>query len=48
MNRIHRWLCRSNRWRTKIGPRVSWVLDGLELGQDLLEVGPGPNTISKC
>jgi len=42
MNRIHRWLCRSNRWRKKIGPRMSWVLDGLELGQDLLEVGPGP------
>jgi ubiquinone/menaquinone biosynthesis C-methylase UbiE len=42
MNRIHRWLCRSNRWRKKIGPRMSWVLNGLDLGQEVLEVGPGP------
>src|SRR4030042_5622546 len=42
MNQIHRWLCRSHRWRKKIGPRMSWVLEGLELGPDVLEVGPGP------
>ena len=42
MNRMRRWLCRSNRWRKKIGPRMSWVLDGLELGPEVLEVGPGP------
>ncbi len=42
MNRYHRWLCRSNRWKRRIEPRVAWVLDGLELGPDVLEVGPGP------
>jgi len=42
MNQIHRWLCRSSRWRKKIEPRMSWVLNGLELGPEVLEVGPGP------
>jgi len=42
MNRYHRWLCRSNRWQKKIEPRMSWVLSGLELGPEVLEVGPGP------
>jgi ubiquinone/menaquinone biosynthesis C-methylase UbiE len=42
MNLFHRWLCRSNRWRRKIEPRMAWVLSGLELGPEVLEVGPGP------
>lgn len=46
MNRFHRWFCRSNRWRRRIGPRVAWVLEGLDLGPEVLEVGPGPGLTS--
>lgn len=43
MNRIHRWYCRSERWRhTLQGRLLPWALAGVELGDDLLEVGPGP------
>jgi len=43
MNLIHRWLCRSASWRKVLGQRVfPWALNGVELGQDVLEVGPGP------
>jgi SAM-dependent methyltransferase len=42
MNRMHRWLCSSNRWRGTIHQRIPWVLSGADLGQDVLEVGPGP------
>jgi ubiquinone/menaquinone biosynthesis C-methylase UbiE len=43
MNRIHRWLCRSERWRKELeGNVVPWVLDGVKLGSNVLEVGPGP------
>lgn len=43
MNRIHHWICSSNRWKrtlaTEVFPRV---LDGVDLGRSILEVGPGP------
>jgi SAM-dependent methyltransferase len=42
MNRIHRWLCSSNTWRGTVEQRVPWVLSGADLGQDILEIGPGP------
>lgn len=43
MNRIHRWLCRSDTWRKKLEEQIlPWVLNGVDLGQDILEVGPGP------
>ena len=43
MNWIHRRLCRSGLWRKMLEERiVPWVLEGVELGPDLLEVGPGP------
>jgi SAM-dependent methyltransferase len=42
MNGLHRWLCRSDRWRTTIQERVPWVLGDADLGGDVLEVGPGP------
>ena len=43
MNWIHRQLCRSSWWRKALEERVvPWVLDGVDLGPDLLEVGPGP------
>jgi ubiquinone/menaquinone biosynthesis C-methylase UbiE len=42
MNRLHRWLCRSNRWRTTVRQRIPWVIGDTDLGSNVLEVGPGP------
>lgn len=43
MNRIHRWYCRSARWKQKLEHEVlPWSLRGVDLGSDVLEVGPGP------
>lgn len=42
MNRLHDWLCGSARWRKTIQQRVPWVVSGAELGQNVLELGPGP------
>lgn len=43
MNRVHRWLCRSSHWQKTVETEIlPWVLDGLDLGANVLEVGPGP------
>jgi ubiquinone/menaquinone biosynthesis C-methylase UbiE len=42
MNRLHQWLCRSDRWRATIQHRVPWVLGSTDLGSNVLELGPGP------
>jgi SAM-dependent methyltransferase len=42
VNRLHHWLCRSGRWRKTIEKRVPWVVSGADLGQNVLELGPGP------
>lgn len=42
MNRLHHWLCGSTRWRKTIEQRVPWALAGVDLGANVLEVGPGP------
>jgi SAM-dependent methyltransferase len=42
VNRLHHWLCRSGRWRKIIQQRVRWALSGVDLGQNVLELGPGP------
>lgn len=43
MNRYHRWYCRSDRWGERVrGDLLPWVLDGVDLGRLVLEVGPGP------
>lgn len=42
MNRLHHWLCRSTRWRNIAQQRMPWALSGVDLGQDVLELGPGP------
>jgi len=42
VNRLHHWLCRSARWRKTIEQRVPWVVSGADLGQNVLELGPGP------
>ncbi|HEV2493340.1 MAG TPA: class I SAM-dependent methyltransferase [Terriglobia bacterium] len=43
MNTIHQWICRSAYWRERLDEKVMpWVLNGVELGPSVLEVGPGP------
>lgn len=43
MNAFHRWACRSARWKTALEEQMlPWTLDGVDLGENLLEVGPGP------
>ncbi|MEX0781665.1 MAG: class I SAM-dependent methyltransferase [Dehalococcoidia bacterium] len=43
MNRYHRWYCRSDRWARRLqGTILPGVLKGVELGDNLLEIGPGP------
>ena len=43
MNLVHRWLCNSANWKNVVGTYIlPWTLEGVNLGADLLEVGPGP------
>lgn len=43
MNRIHRWYCRSGRWKQKLENEIRpWSLGEVDLGDEVLEVGPGP------
>ena len=43
MNWFHRQVCRSGRWRRRVeGELLPWALQGVELGDDVLEIGPGP------
>ncbi len=42
MNLAHRLLCRSDKWATTVeSDLLPWVLDGAELGDNVLEIGPG-------
>lgn len=43
MNRLHHWICSSNRWKRILAKEVlPRVLNGVNLGANVLEVGPGP------
>ena len=43
MNRQHLELCASDEWRDVLRDQIlPWALDGAGLGDDVLEVGPGP------
>ena len=43
MNWLHRKVCRSESWRRRVTTELMpWTLRGVDLGQDLLEIGPGP------
>jgi SAM-dependent methyltransferase len=42
MNRLHRWLCRSERWRSTVAERLPWAIGDTHLGPNVLEIGPGP------
>jgi SAM-dependent methyltransferase len=43
MNRIRHWICSSKRWKRTLTEEVfPWVFAGVDLGSNVLEVGPGP------
>ena len=43
MNIIHRWLCSSGGWRKALEQTMlPWALERIDLGNNLLELGPGP------
>jgi SAM-dependent methyltransferase len=43
MNMLHRWYCRSKGWQAAVeNDIVPWALAGLDLGNNVLEVGSGP------
>ncbi len=43
MNLLHRWACRSAGWGRVVEQHIiPWTLEGVELGDDALEIGPGP------
>lgn len=41
MNRFHRWYCGSWLWTREITRVASWALQGVDLGSNVLEIGPG-------
>jgi len=48
MNLVHRFMCSSATWKTTVETRViPWVLDGLEMGSNVLEIGPGPGVTTE-
>jgi SAM-dependent methyltransferase len=43
VNRLHRWLCRSSLWKYALEQKLlPWALEGIDLGDNVLEIGPGP------
>ncbi len=49
MNRLHRWYCKSGHWKRAVeGQILPWALDGIDLGESVLEVGPGPGVTTDC
>lgn len=42
MNQFHKWYCRSGHWKRKIQDEIlPWTLRDLDLGDSVLEIGPG-------
>lgn len=43
MNAFHRWYCNSGRWAKRLqGEYMPGLLRNVDLGDDVLEIGPGP------
>ncbi len=43
MNSFHRWFCRTGFWKKALKDGIlPWALRDVDLGGDVLEVGPGP------
>jgi SAM-dependent methyltransferase len=49
VNRLHRLLCASGVWRGVVRDRiVPWVLDGIQPGSEVLEIGAGPGAATEA
>jgi SAM-dependent methyltransferase len=46
MNRLHHLYCRSSHWRSTLQRLVPWAIGGIDLGEHVLELGPGPGLTS--
>lgn len=47
MNRLHRWYCQSAHWRRTVErDLLDWTLEGIPLGDDLLELGAGQGAVT--
>ena len=46
MNRLHQWYCRSSHWQSTLDRLVPWALEGVTLGDHVLELGPGPGVVT--
>jgi SAM-dependent methyltransferase len=43
MNRLHRLYCQSKRWKRQLELEIlPWLLEGIDPGAEVLELGPGP------
>jgi SAM-dependent methyltransferase len=48
VNLWHRWYCGYGRWAASVERSLlPWALEGIQLGADLLEVGPGPGVTTE-
>ncbi len=48
MNLLHRLLCSSNGWKRTVESHViPWFLEGIDIGGNVLEVGPGPGVTTE-
>ena len=48
MNLLHHWICSSASWKTSVKDRIlPWAIGGLDLGDDVLEIGPGPGATTE-
>jgi hypothetical protein len=41
MNFVHRKLCSSEKWATAVAEEMPGQLTGFDLGENVLEIGPG-------
>ena len=48
VNRVHNWYCSSDRWARGAEEKLlPWGLKGIDLGDDVLEIGPGFGATSR-
>jgi ubiquinone/menaquinone biosynthesis C-methylase UbiE len=46
VNLIHRWYCRSKGWARSMEQHLPYMVQGVDLGDHVLEIGPGPGVIT--
>jgi len=46
MNLFHRWYCRSQGWARSMEQYLPLMIQGVDLGDNVLEIGPGPGVIT--